>query len=71
MSTEKFIPNRAAFITLVAACLVVIISLGVRQTFGLFFSALLISIKVLIALLAVIIGIYLVKRSNKINIVSG
>ena len=37
MSTEKFIPNRAAFITLVAACLVVIISLGVRQTFGLFF----------------------------------
>ena len=31
----------------------------------------LITSKVLIALIAVIIGIYLVKKSNKINIVSG
>ncbi len=35
--TEKFIPNKQALITLIAACLVVIISLGIRQTFGLFF----------------------------------
>jgi len=37
MSSEKFIPNNTALITLIAACLVVIISLGIRQTFGLFF----------------------------------
>ena len=37
MTSEKFIPNRTALITLIAACLVVIISLGIRQTFGLFF----------------------------------
>ncbi len=37
MTRENFIPNRTALITLIAACLVVIISLGVRQTFGLFF----------------------------------
>ena len=37
MITENFIPNRTALITLIAACLVVIISLGIRQTFGLFF----------------------------------
>ncbi len=37
MIPEKFIPNKTALITLIAACLVVIISLGVRQTFGLFF----------------------------------
>ena len=37
MSLEKFIPNKAALITLIAACLIVIISLGIRQTFGLFF----------------------------------
>ena len=37
MSTEKFIKNKTALITLIAACLVVLISLGVRQTFGLFF----------------------------------
>jgi len=34
---EKFIRNRAALITLIAASLVVLLSLGVRQTFGLFF----------------------------------
>ena len=37
MRSEKFIKNNTALITLIAACLVVLISLGVRQTFGLFF----------------------------------
>ena len=37
MSPEKFIKNKRALITLIAACIVVLISLGVRQTFGLFF----------------------------------
>jgi MFS family permease len=37
MTPEKFIKNRTALITLIAACLVVLISLGVRQVFGLFF----------------------------------
>ncbi len=37
MSTDKFIRNKTALITLVAACVVVLISLGIRQTFGLFF----------------------------------
>jgi len=38
MSSEKFIKNNTALITLLAACGVVLISLGVRQTFGLFFT---------------------------------
>ena len=37
MSSEKFIKNNTVLITLVSACGVVLISLGVRQTFGLFF----------------------------------
>ena len=37
MSSEKFIKNNTALVTLIAACGVVLISLGVRQTFGLFF----------------------------------
>ena len=37
MIKEKFIKNKAALITLIAASLVVLLSLGVRQTFGLFF----------------------------------
>jgi len=37
MTSEKFIRNKTALTTLIAACLVVLISLGVRQTFGLFF----------------------------------
>ncbi len=37
MTTEKFIRNKTALVTLIAACLVVLISLGVRQTFGMFF----------------------------------
>ena len=38
MSSEKFIRDKTALVTLVAACFVVLISLGVRQTFGLFFT---------------------------------
>ena len=34
---NNFFPNKTAFITLIACCLVVIISLGIRQTFGLFY----------------------------------
>ncbi len=37
MADEKFFRNKTALVTLIAACLVVLISLGVRQTFGLFF----------------------------------
>jgi len=37
VNSEKFIKNNTALITLIAACGVVLISLGVRQTFGLFF----------------------------------
>ena len=37
MIFEKFITSKKALITLVCASIVVIISLGIRQTFGLFF----------------------------------
>jgi len=37
MTSEKFFQSRAAIITLIAACGVVLISLGIRQTFGLLF----------------------------------
>ena len=37
MTSEKFIRNNRALITLIAACLVVLISLSVRQVFGMFF----------------------------------
>ena len=37
MNSEKFIKNKKALITLIAACLIVIISLGIRQTFGMFY----------------------------------
>ena len=37
MSSEKFIRNNAALTTLVAACLVVLVSLSVRQVFGMSF----------------------------------
>ena len=36
---EKFIPNRLALITLISACIIILVSMGLRQTFGLFFSA--------------------------------
>jgi len=35
----KFIPNRIALIVLVSACSIIFISMGLRQTFGLFFEA--------------------------------
>ena len=38
MTSDKFFQSRTAMITLIAACLVVLISLGVRQVFGLFFT---------------------------------
>ena len=37
MSSESFVISKKALITLIAASLIVIISLGIRQTFGLFF----------------------------------
>jgi len=37
MSSEKFIRNHAALTTLIAECLVVLVSLSVRQVFGMFF----------------------------------
>ncbi len=37
MTQEKFIRNNTALVTLIAACFVVLISLGVRQVFGMFF----------------------------------
>jgi len=36
---QKFIPNRIALITMLAACTAILVSMGLRQTFGLFFSA--------------------------------
>jgi MFS family permease len=36
---HKFFPNNLAFITLLAACSVILVSMGLRQTFGLFFNA--------------------------------
>jgi len=36
---KKFIPTKIALITLLAACSVILVSMGLRQTFGLFFSA--------------------------------
>ena len=37
--SEKFIPNRLALITIIAASAVILVSMGLRQTFGLFFNA--------------------------------
>ena len=37
MSSESFTIGKKALITLIAASIVVIISLGIRQTFGLFY----------------------------------
>ena len=37
MSSESLIISKKALITLIAASIVVIISLGIRQTFGLFY----------------------------------
>ena len=37
MSSEKFIKNKSVLTTLVSASLIVIVSLGIRQTFGMFY----------------------------------
>ena len=37
MSSEKFFQNKTALVTLIAASLIVVIALGIRQTFGLFY----------------------------------
>ena len=37
MSAEKFIKNKTVLVTLISACAIVIISLGIRQTFGMFY----------------------------------
>ena len=37
MSSEKFIKSKSTLVTLITACLIVIISLGIRQTFGMFY----------------------------------
>ena len=37
MNSEKFIKNKTVLVTLISACTIVIISLGIRQTFGLFY----------------------------------
>tara|TARA_B100001094_G_C18139431_1_gene776976 strand:+ start:216 stop:1439 length:1224 start_codon:yes stop_codon:yes gene_type:complete len=37
MISEKFIKNKTTLVTLISACLIVIISLGIRQTFGMFY----------------------------------
>ncbi len=36
---QKFFPNKLSLIVLIAACSVILISMGLRQTFGLFFEA--------------------------------
>jgi len=35
----KFVPNKLALIVLSSACIIILISMGLRQTFGLFFKA--------------------------------
>ena len=35
----KFIPNKIALITMLGACVAILVSMGLRQTFGLFFNA--------------------------------
>ena len=37
--SEKFISNKLTVIVLASACTVILISMGLRQTFGLFFQA--------------------------------
>ncbi len=35
----KFVPNKSALIVLLSACCIILIAMGLRQTFGLFFKA--------------------------------
>ncbi len=59
MSSEKFINNKKALITLVAASIVVIISLGIRQTFGLFFFDFNIDLDISISHFGFVLGLQL------------
>ena len=36
MIKEKFFPSKVALVTLISACAIVAVSMGLRQTFGLF-----------------------------------
>ena len=36
---QKFFPNKLALIVLLSACAIILVSMGIRQTFGLFYSA--------------------------------
>ncbi len=36
---KNFFPNKLSLIVLISACLVILVSMGIRQTFGLFYSA--------------------------------
>ncbi len=36
---QKFFPNKLSIIVLLSACAVILVSMGIRQTFGLFYSA--------------------------------
>ena len=36
--SDRFIQNKLAFVTLLSACGIILVSMGLRQTFGLFFS---------------------------------
>ena len=36
MSKEKFFPNQVALMTLISACLIVAVFMGLRMVFGLF-----------------------------------
>ena len=58
MSSSKFFQNKTALITLIAASIVVIISLGVRQTFGLFYLDFSTDLDISITQVASIVGFY-------------
>ena len=38
MINKNFFPNKFALITLIVGCFVVFVSMGIRQTYGLFFQ---------------------------------
>ena len=59
MSSEKFFTTKKALITLVAASSVVIVSLGIRQTFGLFFFVFIIDLVISISNFGFVIGLRL------------
>ena len=59
MSSEKFITSKKALVTLIAASIVVIISLGIRQTFGLFFFDFNIDLDISISHFGFVLGLQL------------